>query len=72
MKRYFITYEALSAVRGQVRDGESFRDTSRAVGPGLYSVALSDDTIERLESLRFKGESLSDVIIRVCAGRRHH
>ena len=59
-----ITTEAALAIRATAR-GE-FNDTSVPDGPGFVRVKFGDEVIGGIARLAFKGESISDTIIRLC------
>ena len=39
---------------------------------GGKSMAVSEETLERLEGVRFPGETLSDTVLRVCTFMQQH
>lgn len=63
-----LTSEANSAIRAAA-DGNSYRQTGIKRDDGTWDVPVEQITLKRLNELRFAGESDSDVIIRLCAGR---
>ena len=61
-----ITAEALDAIEATLPDG---REAERRLdGKGGYFVTLPHGVVDRLKALRGRGESYSDVIIRVAGG----
>jgi hypothetical protein len=73
-KPLILTQEALNAVRAKSLHG--FSDNTTKLDDGTYLVPLNEDTAEetqdRLERLRHPGESDSDLIIRLMAGRQRN
>jgi hypothetical protein len=69
MRLIRITQEAHNAIRASAL-GE-FQGGTRLPN-GLYQVRIEADTLERVEGLRGEGETVSDVIVRICtmAGRK--
>jgi hypothetical protein len=61
-----LSREARAAIRAEARS--PFYDTAKNVAPdGSADVPFEQETIDRLDLLRFEGESYSDLLIRVCS-----
>lgn len=65
MRKIVVNDEAMAAIR-TASDGP-FNQTARRNNTGEWEVPLEDDTFARLQEIRMKGESDSDVIIRMVA-----
>jgi hypothetical protein len=62
-----ISDEAQRAIRS-CAEGE-WRETGRRQPDGTWRIPLREDIAKRLDQVRQSGESYSDVVIRICAGK---
>jgi hypothetical protein len=71
MPKIEITPYAHAAVLSRARPDVEFRDTSIVLPNGNREITLSRELYDALLKLRQRGESMSDVIERICvvAGR---
>lgn len=65
MKTINITREARDAIRGAAQ--LPFKEIGTARPDGTWDVPLGDEVVAQLESVRFSGETISDVIVRACS-----
>lgn len=63
MPKLLLTDEAHRAIRGAARSG-SYKETGVRRADGTWEVPVDEDTLDRIQSHMFEGETLSDCIIR--------
>lgn len=62
---YTLSTEACDAIRAQAL--HEFHSTAEARDDGMWDVPFSEEVADRLEALRFDGESDSDLMLRIIA-----
>jgi len=66
MPNLIVTAEVNSMIRSRAR-GDSFRDTATRLPNGDYSIPVDAEVFERINEIRFAGETHSDCLIRLFA-----
>jgi hypothetical protein len=62
-----ISRKTLDLIRAHAQG--DFRQGAESQSDGLFSVPLSDETIERIEQYRMDGETNDDVLFRIMSGK---
>lgn len=65
VKALKLSRETLALVRQHKLPFSDWKDTSTPANDGMLLVPIEDSTAERLETLRFPGETDDDLVVRV-------
>lgn len=65
-----ITHEAHQLLKQHSRTGEFVAGESRQLANSTWDIQVGEDTIERMNEVKFKEETFSDLIFRICGTQK--